>query len=44
MYSFADVAMALSHPSLGQYVISGEGIGTVTVTMSTDRTAHDVAA
>uniref|UniRef100_UPI001A8D7F4F phage protein n=1 Tax=Alicyclobacillus suci TaxID=2816080 RepID=UPI001A8D7F4F len=33
-----------SHPSLGQYVISGEGIGTVTVTMSTDRTAHDVAA
>lgn len=43
-YSFEDVAVALSHPSYGQYVAQGVGIGTITVTMSTDRTAHDVAA
>lgn len=43
-YSFADVALTLQHPSLGQYVAQGSGLGTITVTMSTDRTAHDVAA
>lgn len=43
-YSFADVVLVVSHPSLGRYTARGAGLGSVTVTMSTDRTAHDVAA
>lgn len=43
-YSFADVSLVMSHPSVGQYVADGVGLGSITVTMSTDKTAHDVAA
>lgn len=43
-YSFEDVALAMSHPSFGQYVAQGAGIGSITVTMSTDKTSQDVAA
>ncbi|GLG02177.1 hypothetical protein Alches_22180 [Alicyclobacillus hesperidum subsp. aegles] len=43
-FSFADVIFIISHPSLGRYSAQGTGIGSITVTMSTDRTAHDVAA
>ncbi|MCL6442070.1 MAG: DUF3277 family protein [Alicyclobacillus sp.] len=43
-YSFADVKLVISHPSVGRYVAEGAGLGSITVTMSTDRTAHDVAA
>lgn len=43
-YSFADVTMTISHPAIGQYVASGAGIGSITTTMATDRTTHDVSA
>lgn len=43
-YSFGDVSITLSHPSVGQFTMQGEGIGGVTVTMATDKTAHDVSA
>lgn len=43
-YSFADVKLVLSHPSIGRYTFTGVGLGSVTVTQSTDRTSHDVAA
>lgn len=43
-YSFADVSVVISHPSVGQYVANGEGIGNINIAMATDRTAHDVAA
>ena len=43
-YSFADVAGVISHPAVGQYVATGEGTGSISVSMTTDRTAHDVAA
>lgn len=43
-YSFADVSMVISHPAVGQYVASGVGLGSITVSMTTDRSAHDVAA
>lgn len=43
-YSFADVAFVISHPAVGRYVANGSGIGSATVTPSTDKTAHDVAA
>lgn len=43
-YSFADVNMVISHPAMGAYEMNGEGIGSVSVTMSTDKSVHDVAA
>lgn len=43
-YSFADVKLVLSHRSIGRYTFTGVGLGSVTVTQSTDRTSHDVAA
>lgn len=43
-YSFADVTLVLYHPAIGQYIAQGAGLGTITVTPSTERTAHDVAA
>lgn len=45
-YSFLDLAGAISHPlfPLGVFQFTGEGVGSLTVTMMTERTAHDVAA
>lgn len=43
-YSFADLAVVLSHPSLGQLVLQGEGLGSITFAMAGDIAAHDVAA
>ena len=44
IYSFADVEFIISHPSVGRYVAQGEGIGSIKVTMTTERTKHNVAA
>ena len=44
VYSFDDVTMTISHPQIGQYVVRGAGIGSITTTMATDRTAHDISA
>lgn len=43
-YSFSDIGLTISHPSVGQYIMSGEGMGSINVTMTQDRTAHDIAA
>lgn len=43
-YSFAALNIVFSHPSVGQRVVAGEGIGTITITMTTDRSAQDVGA
>lgn len=43
-YSFADVTMTISHPAVGQYVASGVGIGSISTSMTTDRSTHDVSA
>ncbi len=43
-YSFKDVNFVISHPSVGQFPVNGQGIGTITISMATDRTAHSVAA
>jgi hypothetical protein len=43
-YSFESVVATFSHPAMGQYVASGQGIGSITTTMTTDRTTHDVSA
>lgn len=42
-YSFLDLSGAIAHPDLGAYVFTGQGVGSVTVSMSTDKSAHDVA-
>jgi hypothetical protein len=44
LYSFADVITTLSHPAIGQYVANGEGLGSISTTMATERTTHDLAA
>lgn len=44
VYSFADVSLVLSHPSVGQFTFAGAGLGSVAVAYSTDNTVHDVAA
>lgn len=43
-YSFADLAGSISHPSAGSFIFDGTGVGSVTVTKTTDRTVHDIAA
>ncbi|MBY0054133.1 DUF3277 family protein [Brevibacillus sp. LEMMJ03] len=43
-YSFEDVSLVISHPSVGQYVATGKGLGSITTTMTTERTVHDVSA
>lgn len=43
-YSFESVVMTISHPDIGQYVASGQGIGSITTNMTTDRSTHDVSA
>lgn len=43
-YSFDDVECVFSHPGVGQYIVNGKGVGSISVTMSTDKTSHDVAA
>ncbi|WP_205127113.1 phage protein [Paenibacillus ginsengarvi] len=43
-YSFEDVTMTISNPAVGQFVASGTGIGSISIAMTTDRTAHDVSA
>lgn len=43
-YSFTDLSGAIAHPALGAYTFTGEGAGEISVSMTTERTAHDVAA
>ena len=43
-YSFLDLSGSVSHPALGAYTFTGEGIGEMSISMATDRTTHDIAA
>lgn len=43
-YSFADVSFTMSHLAVGSFTFTGEGVGTITVTMANDVTQHDLAA
>ena len=43
-YGFDDVSCVISHPSFGQYVTNGAGLGGISITMANDRTIHDLAA
>lgn len=44
VYSFSDITMTISHPAVGQYVASGVGLGSITTSMTTDRSTHDISA
>lgn len=43
-YSFQEVEVTLSHPSLGIITTNGLGIGSVSVNMATDRASASVAS
>lgn len=43
-YSFSDVSFVISHPALGQYIANGEGLGTISISRSTDNSVHDIAS
>jgi hypothetical protein len=43
-YSFDDITAVFSHPSFGQYIATGTGLGSINVAMTTERSAHEVAA
>lgn len=44
VYSFADVSLVISHPSVGKFTLTGEGLGSVSISRANDLTQHDVAA
>lgn len=49
VYSFGDVTATIMHPSKGQFLIDGSGTdgtgtGSITIAMTNDRSAHDLAA
>lgn len=43
-YSFLDLSGSISHPTIGSYLFTGEGVGDINISMSTDRSSHDVAS
>ena len=43
-YSFKEVKVTISHPLVGQKVVNGEGIGTITVAYADDLTQSDLGA
>jgi hypothetical protein len=43
-YDFVSISCVVSHPSIGQQQTTGQSIGTITVSMTNDRTKMDVAA
>lgn len=43
-YSFQDITVAFSCPTIGSASSVGAGIGTISVNMTTEKTVHEVAA
>ncbi len=43
-YSFEDVTVSCSHPSVGTASSTGAGMGSISVSKANDDTVHDVAA
>lgn len=43
-YSFEDVTCSFEHPGVGAASSTGAGIGSISIAMANDKTAHDVAA
>lgn len=43
-YSFTDVSVNFSHPTIGQFILNGEGMGSISFSVNQEKTAHDIAA
>lgn len=43
-YSFEDISCVVSHPSVGQHVVSGSGAKSIAISRTNDMTSHDMAA
>lgn len=43
-YSFSDVVGSIHCDLMEDYVFTGKGVGSITISKSTERTAHDIAA
>jgi len=43
-YSFLDVTGSIHCDKVGDYIFTGKGVGSITISMAQERTAHDVAA
>lgn len=43
-YSFEDIICTLNHSSIGSKSTKGEGLGSITIAMTNDRTVHDTAS
>lgn len=43
-YSFEDVTCSLSHPNVGSKSTTGAGVGSITISRATTKTAHEVSA
>lgn len=44
VYSFTDSTLVLRHSSLGVLTLTGQGLGSIAISMRNDRTTMDVAA
>ncbi len=42
VYSFLDLSGVLSHPHVGSFVFTGQGVGQVVITMDGDKTIHEI--
>lgn len=43
-YSFQDISCVISHPAVGQHVVTGSGAKSISISRTNDMSAHDVAA
>ena len=42
-YSFSDTSVVLNHPSIGQCVLTGQGVGSIVVAYANDASSQEVA-
>ena len=42
-YSFSDTSFVLNHPSIGQCVLTGQGVGSIVVAYANDASSQEVA-
>lgn len=43
-YSFQDVSCVVSHPAIGQHVVTGSGAKSISISRTNDMSSHDLAA
>lgn len=43
-YSFQDISCVISHPAVGQHIVTGSGAKTIAISRTNDMTSHDLAA